>query len=78
MNYLKHFFRFFIVNKHHIEDMKPLTEFLKNNDTFKKSAIKIHTTKETIKGQFTGSLDKLLKEEDELKFIEDDKKNKRL
>ena len=55
----------------HIEYHRPLTDFLKRNDHFKKAAFKIHDTKEGFKNKFLDSFDGLLKDEDGIKLIED-------
>lgn len=73
----KNFFRFFVNNGKNVEDIAPLTEYLKKNSLFKNAALKIHYTKEGVKNKVYDSMEGLLKDEDELKFIEDDKtKNK--
>jgi hypothetical protein len=59
------------------EDVPVVTEYLKNNKKFKETARDIHMKKENIKSSFWSSIDDLLKEEDNVKFIED-KSNKSL
>jgi hypothetical protein len=79
MSPFRNFFRFFLTNGKNIEDIKPLTDYLKNNHQFRYTAHKIHHTKEGIKNKFTQHLDSLLEEEDGVKMIEDHKdKNKRV
>ena len=78
MSPLKNFFRFFISNGKNLDDIKPLTDYLRNNHQFRNTAHKIHHTKESIKSKFTNHLDNLLEEEDGVKMIEDQKdKNRR-
>jgi hypothetical protein len=73
----KNFLKFFVNNRNNVEDLAPLTEFLKKNSFFKNAALKIHYTKEGVKNKVYDSMEGLLKDEDGLKFIEDDKnKNK--
>ena len=79
MSPLKNFLRFFISNGKNLDDIEPLTDYLKNNQKFRSTAHKIHHTKEGIKSKFNIHLDNLLEEEDEVKLIEDNKdKNKKL
>ena len=73
MSWLKGFLSFFIQNKENIKDMKEVTSFLKDNNAFRKTAFYIHDTKLNIKDKFKNSFEKLLQEEDNLKFIEDEK-----
>ena len=77
MSAFKNFFRYFISNGKNLDDIKPLTDYLKNNSQFTQTAHKIHHTKEGIKNKFTKHLDNLLEEEDGVKMIEDNK-DKRL
>jgi hypothetical protein len=79
MSPLKNFLRFFMTNGKNMEDIKPLTDYLKNNNHFRNTAHKIHHTKEGIKYKFTQHLDNLLEEEDGVKMIEDQRdKNKKV
>ena len=65
-------FNFFIKAKQNpIDDIKPLTEFLKTNKHFTKSSLKIHHTKENFKKSFLDLLDA----EDNVKYIEDKSNN---
>jgi hypothetical protein len=57
-------------------DIPQVTDFLKKSETFKKGAMKIHHKKESFKSNFWGSIDDLIKEEDNVKFIEDKSKKK--
>ncbi len=68
----KNFFKFFVQNGKNAEDLSPLTDFLKKSNHFQKVAWKIHYTKEGVKNKVLDSFDGLLKNEDELKLIEDD------
>lgn len=52
-------------------DIPEVTNYLKNNETFKKNAMKLHNNKENIKSKFWSKIDSMLQEEDNLKFIED-------
>ena len=73
MNFFKTFAGFFMANKNNISHNPHLTNYLKSNTHFKKAATKIHTTKQSTLDKLRNSFDDLLKEEDNLKFIEDDK-----
>lgn len=77
MSFFKSFFKFFAMNKNQMDDIKPLTEYLKNNDQFKKTSMKIYHTTEKTKSSLYSKLDRLLEEEDQLKFIEDESKKKK-
>ncbi len=76
MSHFKNFLKFFFQNGKALDDIKPLTEYLKTNDQFKNTSLKIHSTKENLKGGLINKIDSLLEEEDEVKLIED-KKNKK-
>lgn len=74
----KNFFKFFVNSGKNGEDLKPLTDFLKNSNHFQKAAYKIHYTKEGVKNKMYDTFEGLLKDEDNLKLIEDDhNKNKK-
>ncbi len=74
---MKNFLKFFFAFKGNINDHQPLTDFLKRNQHFKKAAFKVHDTKEEVKKNMWNSFNNLLKDEDEIKLIEDksDKRN---
>ncbi len=74
------FFRslFNIARDTHAEktDIPLVTDYLKKSDTFKKGALKIHHKKETFKSNFWASIDDLIKQDDNVKFINDKSKKK--
>lgn len=45
-----------MMRKHVPREIKPLTEFLENNETFKKTSLGIHNSKNTIMDGFWKSL----------------------
>ena len=53
--------------------MKEVTNFLKDNNLFRKTSFFIHDTKSNIQDKLKNSFEKLLRQEDNLKFIDDDK-----
>jgi hypothetical protein len=57
------------------EHIPVLTNYLKNHKKFKDTAQTLHSKKENVKSSFWNSIDDMLKEEDQVKFIED-KSNK--
>lgn len=57
------------------QDIPQVTNFLKNNDKFKKAATKIHISKQSAWNNISKKFDEWLSEEDKLKFLED-KSNK--
>ena len=73
MSWLKGFMSFFIQNKENIKEMKEVTNFLKDNNLFRKTSFFIHDTKSNIQNKLKNSFEKLLRQEDNLKFIDDDK-----
>ena len=63
MNFIKNLFKFISFGKQigqNNQDIKPLTEFLKNNDIFIKSSLKVHNSKENLKRKLW---DKLMEED---------------
>ena len=76
MRWMRGFLSFFMQNKNNIDDMKEVTNFLKDNQLFRKTAFFIHDTKNSVKDRLKNTVDEMLQNEDNLKFIEDDKKNK--
>ncbi len=68
MKWMRGFFSFFLENRQNIDDMKEVTKFLKDNQHFRKTAFFIHDTKTNLKTKFKSSFDKLLEQEDNLKF----------
>jgi len=74
MSHFKNFLKFFAKSGNSLEDIKPLTEYLKSNNNFQRASLKIHHTKESVKNKLVSSFDDLLKEEDGLKMIEDQNK----
>ncbi len=76
MRFLRSLFN--IARNTHAEktDIPLVTDYLKKSDTFKKGAMKIHHQKESFKSNLWASIDDLLKEEDNVKFIEDKSKKK--
>jgi hypothetical protein len=59
------------------DDIPDVTKYLKNNKKFNEKAKHIHSKKENLKTSFWSSIDDLLKEEDNVKFIEDKSSNSR-
>ena len=57
----------FIKNTKNAEDIKGVTDFLKNNESFKKAAIGVHKKKENAKTSFFSAIDDLLEQEDGIK-----------
>jgi hypothetical protein len=72
----KNFFRFFLSQGKQLDDIKPLTDYLKNNNHFVKGATKIHVTKETLKDRISKGFDSILEDEDGIKRIEDKSQKK--
>ncbi len=71
---MKNFLKYFFLFKNDIKDHQPLTEFLKRNENFKKAAFKFHDTKEGFKNKFLNTFEDLLKKEDDIKLIDENKK----
>lgn len=73
MNFLKVILSNFLLNNKHIQDNPQLTNFLKNNQTFKNAAYKIHDTKQNIKTRLWDKIEKEI-EEEESKQLEETKR----
>jgi hypothetical protein len=74
MNLLKQLLRFGN-NMKNTEHNETLTNYLKSNHHFRKVSFTVFETKRSTLDKLKSSLDDLLKEEDNLKFIEDKKNN---
>ena len=79
MNSLKRIFGFLNQTKK-ADDFQVVTNYLKNNQNFKKAALDVHSKKENAKSSFFGAIDNLLEQEDgikEKKQITDNSKENR-
>ncbi len=71
----KMFLKYFLMGGKDIGHDVKLTNFLKNHPGFRKFAFFIHDTNSDLKNQIKDSFDDLLKKEDKLKEIDNDKKS---